>query len=92
LDEDRLWRKLHNDELHSLYCSPNIVRVIESRRMRWVRHVACIGEGRSVDRVWLGGQRGRDRWKDLSVGGRITLRLTLEIWDQWDELDLAGSG
>jgi len=39
---------LHNDELHSLYSSPNIVRVIKSRRMRWVGHVACMGEERSV--------------------------------------------
>jgi hypothetical protein len=44
-EEDRLWRKLHNDELHSLYSSPNIVRVIKSRRMRWAGHVACTGEG-----------------------------------------------
>jgi len=34
------WRKLHNEKLHGLYCSPNIVRVITSRRMRWARHVA----------------------------------------------------
>jgi hypothetical protein len=40
--------KLHNDELHSLYSSPNIVRVIESRRMRWAGHVARIGEGKGV--------------------------------------------
>jgi hypothetical protein len=45
--EDRSWRKLHNDELNSLYSSPNIVRVIKSRRMRWARHVARMGEGRS---------------------------------------------
>jgi hypothetical protein len=42
---------LHNDELHSLYSSPNIVRVIKSRRMRWAGHVACMGEGRGVYRV-----------------------------------------
>jgi hypothetical protein len=35
-------RRLHNEELHTLYASPNIVRVIKSRRMRWARHVACI--------------------------------------------------
>jgi hypothetical protein len=40
--------KLHNDELHSLYSSPNNVRVIKSRRMRWTRHVAHMGKGRSV--------------------------------------------
>jgi hypothetical protein len=39
---------LHNDELHSLYSSPNIVRVIKSRRMRWAGHVACMGEERVV--------------------------------------------
>jgi hypothetical protein len=39
-EEDGSWRKLHNDELHNLYSSPNIVRVIKSRRMRWVGHVA----------------------------------------------------
>jgi hypothetical protein len=47
-EEDGSWRKLHNDELHSLYSSPNIVRVIKSRRMRWVGHVARMGEGRGV--------------------------------------------
>jgi hypothetical protein len=43
-EKDRSWRKLHNDELHSLYSSPNIVRVIKSRRMRWAGHVAYKGE------------------------------------------------
>jgi hypothetical protein len=43
--EDGSWRKLHNDELYSLYSSPNIVRVIISRRMRWASHVACMRRG-----------------------------------------------
>ena len=38
------WRKLHNDELNDMYCSPNIVRVIKSRRMRWADHAALMGE------------------------------------------------
>jgi hypothetical protein len=42
-EEDGSWRKLHNDEIHSLYSSPNIVRVIKSRRMRWAGHVARMG-------------------------------------------------
>ena len=42
------WRRLHNEELNDLYSSPNIVRVIKSRRMRWAGHVARIGEERGV--------------------------------------------
>jgi hypothetical protein len=42
------WRKLHNEELHDLYSSPTIMRVIKSRRMRWAGHVARMGEGRVV--------------------------------------------
>jgi hypothetical protein len=47
-EEDRSWKKLHNDELHDLYSSSNIVRVIKSRRMRWAGHVARMGDGRGV--------------------------------------------
>jgi hypothetical protein len=76
-EEDGSWRKLHNDELHSLYSSPNIVRVIKSRRMRWAGYVARMGEGRGAYRVWLGGLKARDPWEDLGAGGRITLKWTL---------------
>jgi hypothetical protein len=58
------WRKLHNKELHDLYSSPTIVRVIKSRRMRWAGHVARIGEGRGVY---------RDHWGDPGVDGRVIL-------------------
>jgi hypothetical protein len=69
---------LHNDELHNLYFSPNIVRVIKSKRMRWAGHVARMGEGRSVyTGFWLGGPKVRDHWEDLGVGGRITKRWIL---------------
>ena len=46
------WRRLHNEELNDLYSSPNIVRVIKSRRMRWAGHVARMGEERGVYRVF----------------------------------------
>ena len=48
------WRKLHNEELNNLHSSPNIVRVIKSRRMRWAGHVVRMGEGRGVYRVFGG--------------------------------------
>jgi hypothetical protein len=48
------WRKLHNEELNDLYCSPNIVWVIKSRRMRWAGHVARMGDRRGAYRVLVG--------------------------------------
>jgi hypothetical protein len=71
------WRKLHNEELHSLYSSPNIVRMIKSRRMRWTVQVARMGKGRGAYRVWLGGPKVRDHWDDIGLGRRITLSWTL---------------
>jgi hypothetical protein len=52
-------RRLHNEELNDLYSSPNIVRVIKSRRMRWVGHVARMGELKGVYRVLVGKPEGR---------------------------------
>jgi len=67
----REWRKLHNMELNDLYCSSNIVQGIKSRRMRWVGHVARMGECRGVYRVLVGKREGkrplgrpRRRWED----------------------------
>jgi len=53
------WRKLHNEELNDLYSSPNIVRVIKWKRMRWVGHVARMGERRGVYRVLVGKPEGK---------------------------------
>jgi hypothetical protein len=53
------WRRLHNEELNDLYSSPNIVRVIKSRRMRWAGHVTHIGEERGVYRVLVGKPEGK---------------------------------
>ena len=53
------WRKLHNEELNDWYSSPNIVRVIKSRRMRWAGHVARMGEEKGVYRVLVGRPEGK---------------------------------
>jgi len=71
-----LWRKFQN-EIHDLYSAPTIVRVIKSRRMRWAGYVACMGEGRDVYRVFVGGPKLRDHWENLGLGGSITLRWNL---------------
>jgi hypothetical protein len=72
-EEDGSWRKLHNEELHSLYSSTNIVRVIKSRRMRWAGHVHAWGWGEVFTGFWLGCPKVRDHWEDVGIGGRITL-------------------
>jgi len=53
------WRKIHKEELNDLYSSPNILRMIRSRRMRWAGHVACIGERKVVYRVLVGKLEGK---------------------------------
>jgi len=79
------WRRLHNEELHDLYSSPNIVRVIKSRRMKWPGHVARMGEERGVYRILVGkpkGRRplGRPRVDGLLILGRISRRWDVGIW------------
>jgi hypothetical protein len=61
------WRKLHSEELHNLYSSPNIIRQVKSRGMRWAEHVACMGEER---KVWES-PKGRDHLEDQGVGGKM---------------------
>ena len=77
-DANGEWRRLHNEELHSLYRSPNIVRVIKSRRLRWAGHVARMEEGRSAFKILTGKPTGkkplgrpRRRWED-------NIRMNLE--------------
>jgi hypothetical protein len=58
------WRKLHSGELHNLNSSPDIIRQIKPRRMRWAGHVARMGDGRNVYRVLVGKARGKETtWK-----------------------------
>ena len=85
------WRKIHNEELNDLYFSPSIFRVIKSRRMKWVEHVARMGESRGVYRVLvetLEGkrplERPRRRWVD-----NITMLLQEVGCEAMDCIDLA---
>jgi hypothetical protein len=85
------WRNLHNEELHILYSSPDIIRQIKSRRMRWAGHVARMGEERNVYRVLMGRpevkrplERQRRRRED---GIRMDLRET--GWGSVDWIQLA---
>jgi len=93
------WRKLHNDKLRDLYSLPNIVRVIKSRKMRWARHVARMGEGRGVHRALVGKPEGkrplgrpRHRWEDninmdlREVGGRGDWMELAQDRDRWRAL------
>jgi hypothetical protein len=86
------WKKLHSEELHNLYSSPDI-RQVKSRQMRWVGHVGCMGEERKVYKVLVGKPEGkrppgrpRRKWED---GMRMDLR---EIGLGGYGLDLTGSG
>jgi hypothetical protein len=68
------WRKLHSAELHNLYSSPDIIRQIKSRRMRWAGHVARLGEGRNVYRK---SSKERNHLKDQGVDGRMDSKRVL---------------
>jgi hypothetical protein len=72
-DVRREWRKLHNEELNDLYCSPNIVWVIISR-IRWAGHVGCMGVKESVHRLLVEKPEGKRSLGDQGVDGRLILR------------------
>jgi hypothetical protein len=69
-------RKLHNEELHNLYISPSTskIRMIKSRRMRWVGHVAQMGRRGMHIRYWWESQKERAHWEEQDVGGMTILR------------------
>jgi hypothetical protein len=65
------WRKLHNEELHSWYSSPDIIRQVKSRRMRWAGHVARMGEDKKVYKVLVGKLKGNDHLEDQGISGKM---------------------
>jgi hypothetical protein len=65
------WRKLHSEELHNLYSSPDIIRQVKSRRMRWAGHVARMGEERKVYKILVESPKERDHLEDQSVVGNM---------------------
>jgi len=75
------WRRLRNEELNDLYSSPNIARVIKSRRMRWAEHVARMGEEKGCIGSRWGNRRERNHWGDLGVDGWIILGRFSRRWD-----------
>jgi hypothetical protein len=67
------WRRLHNKELYDLYSSPNIIRVMKSRRQRWAGHVARMGERRGAYRALVGKAEGRKHLEDPGIDGKVIL-------------------
>jgi hypothetical protein len=80
---------LHKEELHILYSSPNIIRKITSRRMRWVEHVACMGEERKVYRVLVGRPEGKRPLGRPRQDGRIGSDLRETGWENVEWIELA---
>jgi len=74
------WRKLHNEELNDLYSSPNIFRVIKSRRMGWAGYVARMGRGEACTGFCRGNLMDRNHWGDPGVDGMIILRWIFRKW------------
>jgi hypothetical protein len=73
------WRKLHNEELHNFYSSPSTIRIINSRRMKWVGHVARMGKrGMHIRYYWWESQKEGDHWEDQDVGWWTILKWILE--------------
>jgi hypothetical protein len=82
----------NSGELHTLYSSPDIIRQIKSRRIKWAGHVARMGVGRNVYRVLVGKPGGKDHLKDQGVDGRMGSKWTLGTLVGGCRVDSPGSG
>jgi hypothetical protein len=80
-EETGEWGRVHNEELNDLYSSPNIVRVIESRIIRWAGMYRAWGRGEAYTELWWGSLRERHHWGDTDVDGKIILILICRKWD-----------
>jgi hypothetical protein len=76
------WRRLHNGKLRGLYISPNIIRMIKSRRMRWAGYIACMGKRGIYRGFWLESQKEKDHKEDTDIGRRIILKWILGKYDE----------
>jgi hypothetical protein len=85
-------RKLHSGELHNLYSSPDIIRQIKSRRMRWAGHVARMGEGRNVYRVLVGKPEGKRALKRPRRRQECMIKMDLRVIGWGCGVDSPGSG
>jgi hypothetical protein len=75
------WRRLHNDELNDLYCSPNSIRVINSKRIRWAGNVARMGRGKVHTGFWCGDINEREHLEELGADGKIILKWIFKKWE-----------
>ena len=83
----REWRKLHYEELNDMYSTPNIFRVVKSKRMRWSEHVARMGKRTGVYRVLEGNSDGKNHLGYPGADGRIIVGWIFGKWDMdWIEL------
>jgi hypothetical protein len=91
------WRNLHNEELHNLYSSPDIIRQVKSRRMRWAGHVARMGEDKKCTMFWWESPKERDHLEDQGVDWKmgsewILGRLAWGVWIGFDWLRTGTGG